>query len=179
MRTSHYLRASALLMCVAVAHGQERSYEDWGIGIADDQTYLYAATKNDSGEILGEYCYFKSKKCVWLVSFNTKCKAGDSYPILANSDSSAIALTVTCFGPIDEHSSVHVYGFDDWKLLESMLKDAGRVGFATALSGDQFSVARFSLSGRTDATAALEAMFSEKIKSLGATQERATTDLRL
>ncbi|GAC1669136.1 MAG: hypothetical protein NVS9B2_13280 [Steroidobacteraceae bacterium] len=32
---------------------------DWYIGTANDKSYVFAATTNDSGDSFGEYCYFK------------------------------------------------------------------------------------------------------------------------
>jgi hypothetical protein len=52
---------------------------------------------------------------------------------------------------------VYIYELVEWKPLEALLSDSSRIGFAIALEADKFTVVRFSLNGRTDATTAMEA----------------------
>jgi hypothetical protein len=137
-------------------------FQDWGSGMGNDKTFMFAVTVNDSGETFGEYCYFKAKACNWYVLLRSQCKPGTTTPILANSDSTAAPLTVTCFGQMPG-TQLYSDRIDDWKALEGTLTDSIRIGFAIPLEADQFTVARFSLKGRTAATQAMEAAFTAQV----------------
>ena len=150
------------------------TFDDWGSGLGNDKSFMFAVTGNESGETFGEYCYFKAKNCNRFVLLRTQCKPGTTTPILANSDSTAAPLTVTCLGPM---SGTQLYSnrIDNWKALEAALTDSIRIGFAIPLEADKFIVARFSLKGRTAATQAMEAVFTAQISS-GTPSEHGTKD---
>jgi hypothetical protein len=60
-----------LLFCVALlvsrlivaADMDSATFGDWFVGTTEDKTGVFAATINDSGGLLGEYCFFKTGKC--------------------------------------------------------------------------------------------------------------------
>lgn len=164
--------ASAFLARVAVP-AEASTYGDWNIGAADDKSYIYAATSNDSGDVFGEYCYFKTKTCSWILGVATPCDVGHSSVVLANSDTGAVALELKCFGAVGRN--MYTYAFMDWKTLETDIKDVSRVGFALALASNKFAVVRFSLKGRSDSTAQLESSFSSLVNN----SKQGTVDERL
>ena len=45
----------------------ESTFGHWTTGVVTNNAGVYAATINDSGAILGEYCYFSSKSCTWTL----------------------------------------------------------------------------------------------------------------
>ena len=92
----------------------------WSVALADDKTYVYASTVNDSGAVLGEYCYFGSKKCIWMLGTDSRCDKGSSYPILANSTAGAVSIKISCTGEVNP--GVFAYTIDNWSDLESALK---------------------------------------------------------
>ena len=55
---------------------------------------------NDSGNVLGQFCYVEDEECLWLLSVDTVCEKGgdDTYPVLVNTDVAAAPLSVYCFG---------------------------------------------------------------------------------
>lgn len=146
------------------AHSEDarRDFGDWSVIVADDGGSMYAATSNDSEEVLGEFCSFESGSCSWRLGMDTACEKGDEYPLLANSSSGAQHLMVTCLNPLK--SGGHVYGFA-WKDIESVIKDAKWMGMAFPMDGDAFRVVRFSLKGMDEATRFLETVFFESVKS--------------
>jgi hypothetical protein len=156
------LMGALLLSENSAAADSPTAFADWYVGTADDKSYVFAATTNDSGDSFGEYCYFKTGKCNWLIGMHTNCKTGQTGVVLANSDSNSAALDIYCYGPVGD---IAAYGFQNWKSLEGTLKDASRVGFAVPLEADKFKVVRFSLTGRMDATTQVETYFSEQVKN--------------
>lgn len=161
------LRSLLLLMFavgarLAVAANNPTTFHDWGIGTSDDKTFVFAATINDSGEAFGEYCYFKTGNCLWILGLHTKCDPNEPGIVLSNTATGSVSLNITCRGSTGK--DMYTYVFSDWKSLEANIKDVSRIGFAFALASEQFSVVRFSLNGRTDSTAAIESYFSSQIK---------------
>ena len=125
---------------------------------------MYTMTINDSGELLGEFCYYKTTTCQWMIGMHTECNQGLNGIVLANSESSATSLDIVCRGKIPG-ISLYAYVFKSWKLLESAIGSSLRIGFAIPLASDQFTVVRFSLSGRTEAQQAMESRFFAKVKN--------------
>lgn len=157
------LMVAAMLFCslAAAADGPHGMFGDWAVGATDDGTAVYAGTLNDSGEVFGEYCFFKAKSCRWMIGMHTSCKPGASARVLLGSDSNAAPLDVYCFGELQ--GGLYSYAFKDWKTLEEAIKDASRLGFAVPTSGDRFVVVGFSLNGRIDAQQAAEGFFSNQL----------------
>jgi hypothetical protein len=121
--------------------------KDWATGIADDGEYHYAATANDSGHLLGQFCYPELGNCIYLVATSTACKENDEYGILANSDAGAQQLNVICRGTFGSGSSKkYRYVFSDFEAVDKLVKQANRVGFAMPLKDGHFNVVRFTLS---------------------------------
>jgi hypothetical protein len=151
------------LILASQARGAEPViFQDWGTGMGKDNTFMFAATVNDSGETFGEFCYFKTKSCSWYVLLHTACKPGTVTPVLANSDASALPLVVTCNGQMPG-GELYSDAFGNWKDLETVLTDSIHIGFAIPLAEDRFTVARFSLNGRTKSTQVMEAAFAAQV----------------
>lgn len=153
----------AILLSVACHAATPGAYGNWSVGSSSSGHYTF--TTNDSGEVLGEYCFYKSATCQWELGLNTACKTGADGIFLANADTQATPLEVSCTGQLPD-SALYVYVFKNWKLLESALQSSSMIGFAVPLASDQFGVVRFSLLGRVTAQSAMESAFfgSKKVK---------------
>lgn len=163
--------AAASSIALAADPPEPLVYQDWAASVGNDKTYVFAATANDSGEVLGEYCYFSDGKCIWLIGITTGCKPGDTYPVLANSDANTVSLEVVCRGQLSP--GVFTLQFTNWKNLEANFTDSSRVGFAIPLKDNTFRVVRFSLKGRSTATTVAEEYFSSSLKK---TKSESTKD---
>jgi hypothetical protein len=155
----------ALVLLTGLPHltfAQAQQFGDWRVELDDSGDFMYAATINDSGEILGEYCYFSSEQCNWILGMATECDEGDTYVLLGNSSKAAKPLDVTCLTDLGE--GVHVYAFE-WKELESVIKGAKWVGMAFPMQGDAFTVVRFSLDGIDASTRLMETGFKKLLDS--------------
>lgn len=167
MNARRYARArlavlvgSALMVGSALA--DQITFQDWTV--SSTTSGMYAATTNDSGEVLGEFCYYSSKTCEWEIGMHAACKKDLEGIVLANSESAATPLEVGCTGKLEDNP-LYSYVFKSWQNLESAIHDSSRVGFAVPLASDQFTVVRFSLVGRSDAQQAMEKAFFAKAKN--------------
>lgn len=133
------------IMSAAIA----QTYGSWTVDTADDKSYLYAATANDSGNVLGEYCYPQQGSCVWILGMATSCEENHTYPMLANADVGAQHLEVVCRGQLP--SKLYQYVFTKFDDIDRIVKQGSKVGFAIPLQEDQFRVVRFLLVGATAA----------------------------
>lgn len=168
-----YTRHATFLLifsaCAVLSSAQAKNaivpFENWNV--SGNSNGMYAFTINDSGELLGEYCYYKTGNCSWLLGIHTSCKSNITGFALANASGGSLPLNILCTGNVP-HSSLYEYVFTNWKKLESEFQDASQIGFAVALQADRFIVIRFSLVGRTDAEAAMQAVFEHGLKEFKA-----------
>jgi hypothetical protein len=161
---------AALTAVVCSAHAADQQFADWSAGLNDPKTVSYAATVNDSGSLLGEYCYFSIGKCIWTLAMEPACTGSAIYPVLGNTASGAVHLQLQCDGKTDNGN--YRYMIVDWKELESLLKDSNLVSFAFPMQGGVFKVLRFSLTGRTDAMGLAETIAANQSAP---TQNRSAT----
>lgn len=132
-------------------------YGDWSADIGDDGTFTYAATANDSGGAFGEYCYFKSGNCMWILGMSTGCESGKTYPVLASSEAGAEALEVRCDGELLKGKYRYTLtDFDAMSNIVHQAKGEGMLAFAFPMPGSTFRVSRFPLAGSGPAIAAIE-----------------------
>jgi hypothetical protein len=134
------------------SHAQ--SFGDWYAETSDPAT-MYAASVNDSGNVLGQYCFPDDGACVWLIGIKTGCEPGGKYPVLANSDTGAAHLDALCGGKLSD--GLYRYAFSDFSAIDNFIKQATRVGFALPLQEDQFRVIRFNLDGASRAVSVMRA----------------------
>lgn len=143
---------AALPIAIAPAYA---SAGDWSEDVSNDGSALYAATSNDSGAILGEWCYPSTGKCNWLIGLDGNCEQDSAYPILANSDSGAASVMIRCGGKVG-NTGLSQFAIVEYKDLESLMVDSKMIGFAFPLKSGQFRVVRFSLTGSHAVVSAME-----------------------
>lgn len=156
----------ASVLCCAPALGAE--FGKWVTESTTDNV-LYAATTNDSGALLGEFCFPGNGTCVWLIGMETRCNSGDSYTVLANSDAGSAPLKVLCDGQLENGSYRYVFG--DFEEIDGMVKRATRIGFAVPLQTDEFRVFRFPLQGAKAAIAIMRSRAERKSNPQGGRKE--------
>lgn len=151
-----------------------QSRDEWFTGVTDSGDKLfYAATMNESGNILGQYCDPSTGNCIWLLGMSTVCKEGDQYPVLANSDASSAHILVYCSARLD--NGHYRYVFTEFDVINNIVMKGVRVGFAVPLQADQFRVVRFNLSGSNRAIASMRAA-AEKIQKKSSSKSTGTKD---
>ncbi len=139
-----------------VASGAARAADfnsgDW-VWNADDPSVMYAATMNDAGQMLAQFCDASDGSCVYAVGFQTQCDVGDTYPVMINSDIGAAYVEFHCAKQLKDMGNLMVA--TDFDQLDGFVRKASRIGFALPMQGDRFKAVRFSLKG---AVPALDAM---------------------
>jgi len=165
--------AVALLLLTSRLHAQT-TFGSWFVGTSSSsgETH-YAATINDSGNLLGQYCFPADNSCYWLLGIKTSCDEGKRYPVLANSDAGA---TVLCSAKLD--NGMHRYVFTDFDKVDTLLSQGTLAGFAVPLENDQFRVVRFSIRDSTRAVTRMKSN-AEKAKKLTPRSPSGTRDQNL
>ena len=134
--------------CSLPSFAQVQTSKDWHWDLTSSDDYAYAATVNSDGRILGQYCYYSDKSCVYLVSLGIICETGAEYPSILNSNTGAADVRLICGDKYQGENVFIIKPFDD---VDNIVMAANTVGFAVALEEGTFKVVRFSLSGSTHA----------------------------
>ncbi|MBU2709338.1 hypothetical protein KCM76_25305 [Zooshikella marina] len=117
----------------------------WDLSLNKDE-FVYAATENSEGRVLGQYCYIFEKSCVYIVSLGISCKEGSKFPSIVNSSAGAVGVNLICGHKYNKENVFYITPFDD---IDNLIKKASKVGFVVAMKDNKFKVVRFSLSGST------------------------------
>lgn len=130
---------------LSVSHAGEvsRTFGDWFIYHPDDSSDLIAATMNNSDSILGFRCFVESQDCMHILMPNINCDAGSEYPILVNSDHSAVSMDALC-GDSGAENELYLPQYDT---IHEILEKGNDIGFAIPMESGRFKVVRFSLNG--------------------------------
>ncbi len=148
-----HLSCAVLCMVFAFGPASAETFGKWYADVDRSGEYAFALSINDSGHVLGQWCYPDSGLCVWLIALKTSCTSGRKHPVLANSDKGAAHLTVLCDGQLA--NGMYRYAFTDFDEIDNVIRSATRVGFALPLEDDAFRVVRFDLKGARQALSAL------------------------
>ena len=141
------------LFLASAAFGQD-TVGDWVVDVSAGDDFTYAATSNDSGRLLAQFCYFKTGNCIWTLTMSTECDENVAYPVLVGAEKIAESMRIICVGQITGPGQ-YSYAFADFDQIERVLRASGRIGFALAVEGDEFQVIRFDT--KNAAAAALKA----------------------
>ena len=147
---------------------------DW-VAVTQGDQYYYAATLNDSGSVLGQWCYFASGNCLYLIGMTSRCDGDKPYPVLANSDAGAQTLQIKCGGPFVDGNGVtrYRYMFTDFDAIDSIVRKATNVGFAMPLQDGHFNVVRFTLNS---SNAEIDSMRAAALARMNAAPKQGHTD---
>ena len=134
------LIATVLLIGLSVAHANDKiAYQNWAVEIGPETTEAYTA--NESASTFGLFC--GGTTCVFYLKPNLNCGPNTKNSVLMNTGITSAALGMQC-------TQIGQYYFqilDPFDVVLNALKTGDSIGFAVALQGGAFSVARFSLQG--------------------------------
>ena len=134
------LIATVLLIGLSVAHANYKiAYQNWAVEIGPETTEAYTA--NESASTFGLFC--GGTTCVFYLKPNLNCVPNTKNSVLMNTGITSAALGMQC-------TQIGQYYFqilDPFDVVLNALKTGDSIGFAVALQGGAFSVARFSLQG--------------------------------
>lgn len=161
------LIAAIALFCSFNAMSQSKTFGAWYAGLSSDKESVYAATVNDSNVVFGQWCYFSTNTCYWLMVSDSTCDDGDDYPSIVNSVNGASYVSMRCL-KIDNKNKVI---FNNFKLMESLTKGDGKIGIVTPMQSGNFKVSRFDLNGAASAIDTMNKMYEVISKSKPSTKD--------
>ena len=167
----------SLAVISSVSFAQTKSFPQWGTGITDDKDGFYAATGNDSGGILGQYCLTDQSLCYWILVNSVKCEKDATYPALVNSEAGSDSVAMLCWPMPDGKPR---FAFKSFNGIDDLIRKSSNIGIAFPMESGTFKVSRFNVSG---ANVALDYMrgFAEKAiaKKPSAKSSASTKDVRM
>jgi hypothetical protein len=152
---------SIVVLFFHIPFAQSQTFGNW-FSDTKSRDCLYAATVNDSGNLLGQFCYPGADACIWMLGMQTGCTKGNVYPVLVNSDSGSYTLEIVCDGQLE--GGLYRYAFTNFDLVDDLVNKADRIAFAVPLQQDNFRVIRFDLDGATKAIAFMRAAGEARAK---------------
>ena len=124
--------------------GEVGASQDWFWSTdAEDDGFHFAMTRNDSEHLLGQFCYFESESCLYLLDIDITCDNEQEYPGLINSDIGSFTVTLTCYSG----NRFIISEFDD---IDRAVLESTKIGLVVPLDDDNFKVSRFSLMGSNE-----------------------------
>lgn len=139
--------------------------KNWVVNTDNDKFY-FTASSNEAAHLLGQYCYIAPETCYYTVAFNITCKKGESYPVLVSTELGAEHMNAVCS---NTSGSPHLLVLDNFAVIDRLVRNASRIGFAMPLNNDQFKISRFDLTG---AAHAIDLMRGAAEKKAGAVFKR-------
>jgi hypothetical protein len=143
MKRYHSTLVMVAILLVVIFSDRTFAAGDWSWS-SQTEGYYYAATVNAAGHVLGQYCYFESGSCLYLVGIGTNCEPQSQYPALVNSDVGSAMVTLVCSHKFGNQYILAINSFDD---IDRLVREATTIGFAVPMKNGEFKVCRFSLIG--------------------------------
>jgi hypothetical protein len=145
-----------------------KTFGAWTVGITSDQEGLFAATTNDSGGLIGMYCFKESRQCFWILTNDIRCKDDSKYPVLVNSDSGALSTEIVC----SNLGKQPRYLFGHYEQIEEAVLNSEWIGIAFPLASGKFAVSRFQLKGAKEAVAFVEKAMKAVLEPASGTRDQ-------
>ena len=131
---------AVLFASLSVCQANDKlAYQNWAVESGPDSTEAYTA--NESTSSFGLFC--GGTTCVFYLKQNIHCAPNTKNAVLLNTGLTSAAIGMQC-------TLVGNYYFqilDNFDVVFNAIKTGESIGFAVALQGGAFSVARFSLQG--------------------------------
>ena len=122
---------------------EQVAYQNWIVDIGSET--VEAHTANESNSSIGLFC--GGTTCVFYLNANIKCQPNHKDAVLMNGSSTSSAISMQCTTIGGHYFEV----LDPFEAVLNTIKSSEVIGFAVALEGGGFTVARFSLSGALQA----------------------------
>jgi hypothetical protein len=141
--------AAVLALAAPVASADETRVGAWSVGLTKERAGTFAATADERGAQLGQFCYPEHATCVWILAVDLGCAAGTNYPVVVNTDSGAAVLEMVCLG----FEGKAAFAFTDFDAMDGIVRRESHVAMALPTANGLFRFTRFSLDGATRAVA--------------------------
>lgn len=144
------------------AGAEEKWFGDWFVVRADNGDMVAGTQEDNFSKALVYRCFKALNKCAHVLIAGIVCEDGHTYPVLVNSEHSALSMDTLC-SVNDGRSELVLTEFD---LIHEIIKKASIVGFAVPMASGQFKVVRFSLNGSSKAIGDAEGKISDSAEYL-------------
>lgn len=151
--------AAALLTIPTTLYAEE--FGEWKIGRAEAGVLSF--TTNDSGTMLGQFCWYDTELCQWLLGTTIPCNKEEIYPVLANASTGSYHFEMKCFGILPSMNEIYAYAFIKPEKIDDVIRSSTKIGFAFPLKNDNFKVSRFKLNGANKSCDFMLQVFKQKL----------------
>ncbi len=142
------------------------AFAAWVEGETDDGD-IYAATTNDDGQVLAQYCALADASCTWLMVTQDTCDVGKTRtPALVSGPAGSAATSMACLSNSASNGKTYYrLGFYPFDSVDTLFRQTGTVGIAFPLESGQFRVVRFNLNGGVGVIDRMREKALKKVKS--------------
>lgn len=137
----------------------EQISQDWVWSV--EQDYAFAATNNEHKRIFGQFCYYKTGLCAYIVDLGITCKKSDTFPALINTNAGSRKFDLVCGRHLHDSNALIIKPFHS---IDSLVTHNQDIGFAIALRNGKFKVVHFSLRGSKQAIKMMRSYAKQNIK---------------
>lgn len=116
--------------------------KDWVWSV--EQDYAYATTTNQQGRIFGQFCYYKTGLCAYIVDLGISCRKSTTFPSLVNTDAGARQYDLVCGKRLHDSNALIIKPF---RSIDRLVQHNRHIGLVVALKNGRFRVMNFSLTG--------------------------------
>jgi len=152
----------AALLLSSNAGAEEMQFGDWFVVRADNGDMVAATQQDNFSKALVYRCFKALNKCAHVLIADIVCEDGHTYPVLVNSEHSALSMNTLC-SVNDGRSELILTEFD---LIHKIIKKSSIIGIAVPMASGKFKVVRFSLSGSSKAMEYAEGKISDSAEYL-------------
>jgi hypothetical protein len=143
-------------LCSAESH----RIGDWTWS-TNNPSFYYAGTVNPDKHFLGQYCYIKSKNCMYLARFSITCRKGSEIPAMMNSDRRSSHIKLYCGKKLSKGGSAII--LKKFKDVKRVIRGSNEVTFAIPMTSGRYKIIRFSLDGASSAISAMRTRARDEI----------------
>lgn len=143
---SAILLIAALFLC-SVAQAEEKQFEDWFVVRADNGDMVAGTQQDNFSKALVYRCFKELNKCAHVLIADIECDDGHTYPVLVNSEHSALSMDTLCTDNEGESELI----LTEFDRIHKIIQKSNVIGIAVPMASGQFKVVRFSLKGSSKA----------------------------
>ena len=126
----------------------DQRFIDWSVTTTSNGNTIAATVQDNADKMLAYICYKKLNSCVHVLMADIACVDGQKYPVLVNSNTSALAMIGLCVAIENGKFELVLTEFDN---IHRLLQQSSTIGFAVPMESGLFKVVRFSLNGSSKA----------------------------
>lgn len=137
-----FIVMAALLLSSNLA-AEQRQFGDWFVVRADNGDMVAATQQDNFSKALVYRCFQALSKCAHVVIADIECEDANTYPVLVNSEHSALSMNTLC--SVNEGRSELI--LTEFDLIHEIIRKSDVIGIAVPMTSGHFKVVRFSLDG--------------------------------